>query len=441
MEALSWKARIYILVLVILAMPLIVYSSANLVDSDLWSGILIFTVIIIINTIALLCAIRLPDEVNITLSFPLVYATMLLFGKEIAILAVFFARVLSEIWLLSKYRYEGNIHWKEKLRSLPFNTAQGVLAIGMTGLVFEWYSGQAIFDSFSSRTIIAIILSVVTFLVIDLFATNIMTSLAQKKKKRRKYTFADYWQYTLQPNLLEYLGTTSLALIIVILYQQSPFYLIILIPTIVLIYFALANYSRQFFETKQIISNIAETIAGRDYPTGGHIRRVAEMAKEIAIWMGLPLVEVVKTELSAIIHDIGKIAIPDAVLLKPGKLTDEEFKVMQRHVTHKLIEGLPYPFRGLDELVRHHHERWDGTGYPDGLKGEENPISARILAVADVWDALRAKDRPYKPPMPLEKALEIIKKGSGSQFDPQVVEIFLEIIEEERKIEEEKKQN
>ena len=140
---------------------------------------------------------------------------------------------------------------------------------------------------------------------------------------------------------------------------------------------------------------------------------------------------------SAPLHDVGKINISDKILNKPGKLTDEEFEIMKTHTTagREIIEKAINTVKGevyLKEarnMAAYHHERWDGKGYPEGLHGEVIPLSARIMAVADVFDALSSA-RVYKPAFPLEKALDIIKEGAGTQFDPKCVEVFLDALPE-----------
>jgi len=134
------------------------------------------------------------------------------------------------------------------------------------------------------------------------------------------------------------------------------------------------------------------------------------------------------------LHDIGKVAISDNILLKPGKLTKEEFEEMKKHTTigeqtiKAAQERLEDP--GLLDVAREiaggHHEKWDGSGYPRGLKGKEIPLSARMMAIADVYDALISK-RPYKEPFPYDEVFDIIKKGSGTHFDPELVDVFIEL--------------
>ena len=165
-----------------------------------------------------------------------------------------------------------------------------------------------------------------------------------------------------------------------------------------------------------------------DKETSGHSRRVTEMAVRLARAMDFSEEELVHVRRGALLHDIGKMAIPDGILLKPESLTNEEREIMQQHPSYayQMLAPITYLHPALD-IPYCHHERWDGDGYPRGLKGEQIPLSARIFAVVDVWDALRS-DRPYHAAWPEEKALTYICKQAGRQFDPQVVEVFIQVV-------------
>ena len=163
----------------------------------------------------------------------------------------------------------------------------------------------------------------------------------------------------------------------------------------------------------------------RDKETEGHTQRVAQMAEQLAREMGFSETLLMHIHRGALLHDIGKMGVPDTVLLKPGSLTDEEWVVMRQHPVHAfdLLSPIAYLSPAID-IPYAHHEKWDGSGYPRGLAGEAIPLAARIFAVIDVWDALRS-DRPYRAAWPQAKALAHIKEGAGSHFDPKVVEVFL----------------
>lgn len=166
----------------------------------------------------------------------------------------------------------------------------------------------------------------------------------------------------------------------------------------------------------------------RDKETEGHSQRVTELTIKIARDMGMSEEELVHVRRGALLHDIGKMGIPDSILLKPGPLTEEEWKIMRLHpvYAYELLQPIAYLRSALD-VPYCHHEKWDGTGYPRGLKGEQIPLSGRIFALVDVWDALRS-DRPYRPAWPKEKTFEHIRQLAGTHFDPKVIEVFLNFV-------------
>ncbi len=184
---------------------------------------------------------------------------------------------------------------------------------------------------------------------------------------------------------------------------------------------------RHIFEA--VVFTLAETIEKRDLYTGGHVRRVTEYSVKIGEELKLPAQELYELKIAAILHDIGKIAIPDMILNKPGRLTDEEYEIIKSHPSagEEILRHISQ-LKKIAAGVKYHHERYDGKGYPEGLKGEQIPLIARIIAVADTFDAMTS-DRPYRKALPLHIAIEELKKNAGTQFDPQVVEAFLRVLE------------
>jgi HD-GYP domain-containing protein (c-di-GMP phosphodiesterase class II) len=174
---------------------------------------------------------------------------------------------------------------------------------------------------------------------------------------------------------------------------------------------------------------LAGAVEARDAYTAHHAERVSAYAVEIAAVIGLPVERMPQLEYGFLLHDIGKIGVSDAILFKPGALDEGEREQMERHpvIGEEIIREIEFlaPAR---EVVRHHHERWDGTGYPDGLGGEEIPIAARVFAVADALDAITS-DRPYRAAVSLAEARARLRSANG-QFDPQVVEAFESIANE-----------
>jgi diguanylate cyclase (GGDEF)-like protein len=180
------------------------------------------------------------------------------------------------------------------------------------------------------------------------------------------------------------------------------------------------------------ITSLARSIEARDPYTGGHTERVSTIAYALGAHLGFGEDELRAVEVGAIVHDIGKIGIPDEILLKPGSLSEEEFSRMQRHpdIASYILAELDLPSI-VKQMTRSHHERYDGGGYPDGLVGEEIPIAARVLTVADALDAMTS-DRPYRRAMPLEVARREIEDKAGTQFCPRVVAAFQECLENDR---------
>jgi HD-GYP domain-containing protein (c-di-GMP phosphodiesterase class II) len=174
---------------------------------------------------------------------------------------------------------------------------------------------------------------------------------------------------------------------------------------------------------------LANAVEARDAYTGKHAERVSAYGLEIATLVDARLTEEPETEFGFLLHDVGKVAVPDAILHKPSPLTPEEQALMRRHpvVGWEILREIDF-LAEAKLVVRHHHERWDGHGYPDGLAGEEIPLAARVFAVADALDALTT-ERPYRPALPLDAAQRMVAHGAGSQFDPRIVEVLGQIPE------------
>jgi putative nucleotidyltransferase with HDIG domain len=177
----------------------------------------------------------------------------------------------------------------------------------------------------------------------------------------------------------------------------------------------------------EFIQSLASALDARDPYTAGHSRRVSQYACAIARSMKLPPKELEEVRVGALLHDIGKIGIADSILQKPGRLSEEEHRLIQEHpsIGRRILDGVQglQPYLGVVEL---HHENWDGSGYPHGLRREETPLAARIVKIADAYDAMTS-DRPYRRGMPHEEALAVIAKFAGTQMDPNVVQVFLQL--------------
>src|SRR5215475_4157985 len=250
------------------------------------------------------------------------------------------------------------------------------------------------------------------------------------------------WKESFLWTWLSYLAGAATACLIVKLISVVSFYaFIILVPILTITYFTYkvyldkvetsAKHAEQMADLHlRTIEALAIAIDAKDEVTQDHVRRVQIYATGLARLFGLSDPEIEALKAGALLHDIGKLAVPDYILNKPGSLTPAEFDKMKVHtiVGAEILErvGFPYP---VVPVVRHHHERWDGRGYPDGLRGDEIPITARILTLSDCFDAVR-EDRNYREAMTRDQAIDMLKEGSGTVFDPNVVRTFLDHLDE-----------
>jgi putative two-component system response regulator len=192
---------------------------------------------------------------------------------------------------------------------------------------------------------------------------------------------------------------------------------------------ALQEANRELAEAYEAtIEGWSRALDLRDRETEGHTRRVADLTERLAISCGMPPAQVVHVRRGAFLHDIGKMGVPDAILHKPGPLTDEEWAVMRLHPSYAwdMLHPIAHLRPALD-IPWAHHERWDGTGYPRRLSGEDIPLAARLFSVVDVWDALRS-DRPYRLAVPSEEVIRHLRARAGTHFEPRIVELFLDTI-------------
>ena len=199
------------------------------------------------------------------------------------------------------------------------------------------------------------------------------------------------------------------------------------------------NHTDAYFTKKfrvdfhEFAASLILSLESKDIYTAGHSERVADITSEIAEALDMDIRHIEYLHIAAHLHDIGKIGIPDGILLKSGPLTRAEYEVIKQHslIGYSILKGV----KGLETMaktVKHHHERFDGKGYPDNLKGREIPLGARIIALADSFDAM-TRPRPYRTAKTLQEALEEIKKNRGTQFDPEITDVFLSIYNSKEK--------
>jgi hypothetical protein len=315
-------------------------------------------------------------------------------------------------------------------RFLVFNAANFALTLGISSLIWHSVSGATSLTDieYSGWAFLAIMLVIGAFYGVNVFLINVIIAIVGRRSIKYIWLTNDL-QFLLPYVCLEVVGILA-----VLVWQTAPLITPLLIVPAVTTYLAFEMIHRLQRQTQEAMIAMADAIDQRDPYTADHSRRVAELAVQIAEKMGINERDVERVRLAARMHDIGKIGIGNDVLHKPGKLTDSEWELMRSHpvIGEQLLK--PYrQFRHETALVRHHHERWDGRGYPDAIRGKTIPLGARVICVADSYDAMTSS-RPYRPGMSRQHAIEEIRNGAMTQFDPQVVASFLQVMEESAKV-------
>jgi putative nucleotidyltransferase with HDIG domain len=300
-----------------------------------------------------------------------------------------------------------------------FNTAQYMLAVGLGAEAYHAFGGSLLGSQFSFH-LGAFIALVVTYFLVNSGAVALASAISSGISVR------EAWTRIVGSNLIYDFFSSSLAVLLAYLYLKAQ--LVGLALLVVPLFFVRHMYQlilQLERVNKELLELMVKAIEARDPYTSGHSLRVSEYARSIARDLGLSARQVDQIESAALLHDVGKIYEEFAPLLrKEGKLTPDERMLMQRHPARSAeLAATIGEFRGPVELaIRHHHENYDGTGYPDGIAGERIPLAARIIMIADTLDAMTT-DRPYRKALTFERTLEELRKYSGKQFDPRLVDL------------------
>jgi putative nucleotidyltransferase with HDIG domain len=372
--------------------------------------------------------IRVPTlAARISVSETFVFTSVLLFGPSAGTATVILDSLIASFWLRSSTR---------SIPKILFNAAAPAIAI--------WSSSQIFFlivqtepGSIHSRNLGQLIGPVFTFaLLYFLINTSLVAGAIATE---RDASPARIWVDNFPPLSITYFVGASIAILIVAYTPQIDFSVLsIILPLLVISYVTfkssmgrLEDAERHVAQVNELYVSAIETLAmavdAKDQITHGHIRRVQVYATELAKRLGVEDHQQLKAiEAAALLHDMGKLAIPEHILNKPGKLTSSEFEKMKRHadIGADLLSSIPFPYPVVP-IVRHHHENWDGTGYPNRIAGTDIPLGARILSVVDCFDALTS-DRPYRPRLSDAAAFEILNERRGTMYDPLVVDAFIQ---------------
>ena len=416
MQKLPNKAKVLIFVLTAFFISLFVYTSFRFKFILSKNEILLA----IILSISILISDRFPVAVpvgtemsELSVSTAITFAIAFLFNPFIAITLVSINMAISDIFS------------KREWYKILFNVSNIGLSAGLVSLFFwKYYDGFLLFTS--PYNLSMIIFGAFLHFISETFFLYLLLSFIINRPILSFYT------ENIRFVLIEVLTLYPLGIILMYFFKYNPIMNAFLLPSLIAVYYALERRYVIIQETKNALFAIAEVVDKKIPDTIDHTKRVAIITEAICNELQLPLSQTNEIVLAAMLHDIGKIVVPDFILRKPNP-TEEEMEVLRLHAIEgeKIVERLSL-FRNGAVLIRHHHERWDGTGYPDHLKGEEIPLGSRIIAIADSFDAMTTQ-RYYRDRVKsFEEGLQELKDCAGTQFDPNLVDIAIKVISENR---------
>jgi hypothetical protein len=416
---LSVKAKVYIYCLCLLALAAGGYYFRDLAFASV-GEIVSFVLFIALGFLSEVYATWIPvfgGEISSSLAIYL--ASLFILGPALTVFVVLFVTLASEIlmrWDHLKHSPNTFVH------AVSFNVAQWVVTVSVTGFLLILTHHVPITLA-SMEDFLWAFVAFLCYAGINLSLVTGIVSLTGKK------SFSYGFLTALKDFSFQYVSLFAAALLLVVLYSLSVWHMLLAIVPLMLVHVSFRSYLRLQTEARKTFEKISRLLDERDHYTAVHSTEVADLAVKIAQEMGLSQGEIEKVDIAARVHDIGKIAVPDSILLKTGTLNAEEWALMKRHpvISAELIEGLEI-YKPVANAVRHEHEHWNGSGYPNGLKGDQIPLIARIITAADIYNAL-STDRPYRKAFSHEKTIEMIKEMKSADLDPVVADALLRVLD------------
>jgi putative nucleotidyltransferase with HDIG domain len=425
------STRLYIAVIVCLGAATVVQSFVHLYVHNIGWTWTILALLTLVSGSATVNLPALPATVSVSETF--VFTSVLLFGSAAGTLTVALDALIISFW---SYR-KGHPHYK-----ILFNVCAVSLTLWIASHLYYALAPYGPLADLNDTTIkikVRALLGPLLVFTVAYYAINtwlITFAIALE----RKVAPLKIWRENFVWIALNYFGGASVAALLVTYTHDLDYtFLVIIVPLLVVLYFTFStsmgrveDANRHLSELNSLYMSTIETLAmaidAKDQITHGHIRRVQAYAVGLARSMGvLDEPQIRAIEAAALLHDMGKLAVPEYILNKPGPLTPAEFEKMKLHasVGADILSAIEFPYPVVP-IVRHHHESWDGSGYPDKLAGSDIPIGARILSVVDCFDALTS-DRPYRPRLSDRDAIKILLERRGSMYDPLVVDTFIRV--------------
>lgn len=369
-------------------------------------------------------------QAKMTLAFAIACLAVLLQGTTAAVACALLGA------FCGSYLRPGEKSWQLRVVRLPlyrvlFNLGNCALSCMGSVLVYAWVLQAS--PNGDLERLLALAAFTTTYFLLNTLGVSLAIAISQKA------SWSEVWKANFLWTAPGYFASASAAAAITFSYSRIGVLSLLILPWLYIIYYSYRIYMERLHRdmahihelnklNQAVIASLAAAIDAKDRHTCSHINRVQHYALELAKEMGLTGPDLSAVETGALVHDIGKLGIPDHILLKPGKLTAEEFQRIQAHVTigAEILAPVPFPFPVID-VVLSHHERWDGLGYPNGLREEQIPIGGRIISIVDVFDAITS-NRSYRRAMGWDEAIQVIRDSAGKQFDPGLVEAFTRIL-------------
>ena len=360
-------------------------------------------------------------DIHFSLDSPFVLVVLMLYGPFAAILADAVAKIVMTLPHIDRHAWY----------KVPFNVSSGALAVFGAFVAFEALKFGNM-ETSSAYVLPIIGLTVGNFLVATVTVALVICIV-------QRLNIVTFWIKNFLPTGVGFIASGAIATLLFVLDKVGDYLgFLVSVPLVGLVYFSQKIYLQKETEAHNhihelenlhlsSIQSLSLALDAKDEYTHGHVRRVSNYAVGLAKHLGMTDKNALKAiAFAGLVHDIGKIGVPDAILNKPGKYTEAEYNRMKIHpvISAEILKSIPLPFP-IGKTVRHHHEKWNGKGYPDGLMENEIPYESRLLAVADIYDAVRS-DRPYRPKMDRKRAIEVLEKEKGHTLDPDMVDVFIE---------------
>lgn len=418
----SNKLKVYVTIIITLGIIFFIYTLIGVEQID-YMGAILFA---ILSVIAESLLIITPGERGLSVGFAVGLASILIFGAPEA------GWVASIGTMLRVMKKEGKRYHilNFPLYKTLFNGANTMLSAGLAGLCYEALGGTPGYINIDN-IILPIIASILSCILVNATIMSILMHIITGE------TFFNTWYKNIIWVVKDYFAMAPLAIIMAIAYINYR-------VLGVLLFFGPLLYARYAFkmyvDMKKMfidtVKSLSQAIEAKDPYTNGHSMRVGEYACSLAQKLGLPQKKIENIRIAAILHDIGKIGIEEGILNKPEKLSTEEYDKIKQHpeIGVRIIKDIE-ALKSVSQIILSHHERCDGTGYPEGLKDDQIIQEAKILSIADVFDALTS-ERPYRHAMTVEEALKVIEEGRGSQFEPKLADAFVKLIKENKELRE-----